>query len=96
MTFEEKLDALAARHEALAQTVELNGHLLADFIAASSRDDERIRARHEALAQTVELNGHQITDLFIAINKDTENIRALARIAEVHERRIERLEGGLT
>lgn len=96
MTFEERLDAIAARHEALAQTVELNGHLLIDFIKASSRDDERIRARHEALAQTVELNGHQITDLIVAINKDAENIRALARIAGAHERRIDHLEGGLT
>lgn len=69
MNFEERIEALVARHEALT-------------------------ARHEALAQTVELNGRQITDLIIAITKDGENIRSLARIAEAHHHRIERLEEG--
>lgn len=95
MSFEERIEALTARHEALAQTVELNGHQINDLITAISKDAENIRAltaRHEGLAQTVELNGHQITDLIIAINKDGENIRSLARIAEAHERRIEHLE----
>jgi len=50
--------------------------------------DERLDAlteRHEALAQSVEL-------LVIASRQDGENIRALARIAEIHEARLTRLE----
>ena len=44
MTFEEKLDALAARHEGLATTVELNGHQITDLIIAITKDAENIRA----------------------------------------------------
>jgi hypothetical protein len=36
----------------------------------------------------------QISQLIEAANQDGENIRSLARIAEIHERRITRLEGG--
>ncbi len=39
----------------------------------------------------VEVN---IEKLLIAVEKDAENIRALARIAEIHERRLSDLEGG--
>jgi hypothetical protein len=48
---------------------------------------DKLTERHEALSQSVEL-------LFHAIEKDAENIRALARIAELHHERLERLEGG--
>jgi len=59
--------------------------------------DERL----EALTQTVELiaamqqaNDQQIGQLIAASKQDAENIRALARIAEIHERRLSDLEGG--
>jgi hypothetical protein len=55
--------------------------------------DRRIQERHEALAQTVELLSRDIADLKIAAQQDGENIRALARIAEIHERRLSHLEG---
>jgi hypothetical protein len=58
--------------------------------------DERIEKlveRHEALAESVELQGHRIAELLVAITQDGENIRALARIAEIHERRLTHLEG---
>jgi hypothetical protein len=69
---------------------------------------ERQRERHEALAESVEILGHELETLrataeaqtksieLLMINsqKDAENIRALARIAEIHEHRITRLEGG--
>lgn len=46
---------------------------------------ERITERHEALSQTVEI-------LTRDIQQDAENIRALARIAEIHDRRLSDLE----
>jgi prefoldin subunit 5 len=62
---------------------------------------DRLIERHEALAQSVELMNHQIGDLSSQIGdltgaarQDAENIRALARIAEIHERRLTSLEGG--
>ena len=47
---------------------------------------ERMRERQEALAESVEL-------ILRAVQEDGENIRALARIAEIHEHRLTRLEG---
>jgi hypothetical protein len=52
--------------------------------------DDRITQlveRHEALAESVEM-------LLAAVKADAENIRGLARVAEIHERRLTRLEGG--
>jgi ribosomal protein L12E/L44/L45/RPP1/RPP2 len=64
---------------------------------------EKLTERHEALAQTVELmlhtareqareQGERLAQIITAINQDAENIRALARIAELHQSRIEKLE----
>lgn len=62
---------------------------------------ERLTERHEALAQSVEMlqssireQSANIDKILDAIDKDGENIRGLARIAEIHERRITELEGG--
>jgi archaellum component FlaC len=59
--------------------------------------DERI----EALVMTVELLAGEMETLRSSVDtlktiaqQDGENIRALARIAEMHERRITDLEGG--
>jgi len=61
---------------------------------------ERLVERHEALTETVGLLAHEtrdlraaIGDLNTAVTQDAENIRALARIAEIHERRLSQLEG---
>ncbi|MBV8904852.1 MAG: hypothetical protein JOZ22_14565 [Acidobacteriia bacterium] len=58
--------------------------------------DERI----EALTMNLELASRDIQDLRAAVQEltglvrqDGENIRTLARIAEIHERRISSLEG---
>jgi hypothetical protein len=51
--------------------------------------DERIEAltaRHEALTMNLEQMSRDR-------ERDAENIRALVRIAEIHERRLTRLEG---
>ena len=50
--------------------------------------DERI----EALTMNLESAAHDIETLKALAQQDGENIRALARIAEIHEQRIDRLE----
>jgi hypothetical protein len=47
----------------------------------------------EALTMNLELVSRDIADLKIAAQHDGENIRALARIAEIHERRLTELGG---
>ena len=76
MTIDERLEALAERHVALAQSIELLTHDI-----------------HEMQATTRE---QQVTAklLLATAQQDGENIRALARIAELDERRITSLEGG--
>ena len=55
---------------------------------------DRLTERHEALTHSVELLAIETRELKTAIAQDAENIRALARIAEIHERRITHLENG--
>jgi hypothetical protein len=62
---------------------------------------EKMAERHEALAQSVDLlliatreNTENIGKLVEVTNQDAESIRALARIAELHDRRITNIEGG--
>lgn len=59
----------------------------------------RIAERHEALAQSGELlliatktNTENIARLVDVANRDADDIRALARIAEIHDRRITNIE----
>lgn len=55
---------------------------------------DRLTERHEALTQSLEILHHEVQELVKASHQDGENIRALARIAEIHERRLTELEGG--
>jgi hypothetical protein len=58
--------------------------------------DERIQAlveRHEALTMSLELLTADVHQLRDTARQDGDNIRALARIAEIHERRLSALEG---
>jgi len=71
---------LDERIEALVMSVEL-----------ISRDVETLRATIEIDAST---NATDIRNLRATVEVDAENIRALARIAEIHERRLTGLEGG--
>jgi hypothetical protein len=51
--------------------------------------DERL----EALVMTAELHQKEMETLRENLQVDSENIRALARIAEIHERRLSDIEG---
>jgi hypothetical protein len=55
---------------------------------------EKLTDRHEALTLSLELLTSGVQDLKTAAQYDGENIRALARIAEIRERRLSHLEGG--
>ncbi len=57
--------------------------------------DERIAAlieRHEALTMNLDLMSHQSEEHSRQLAQDGEHIRALARIAEIHERRLTHIE----
>lgn len=72
--------------------------------ASTDRTLERLAERQEALTMNLELAARDIHDrseawevrwrqISAALEQDAENIRALARIAEIHERRPSHLEG---
>jgi len=75
MTIDERLEALAARHEALTMNVEL-----------ISRDVESRRQAALADSKRVERVEKHIEGLLKAVEQDAENVRALARIAEIQDR----------
>jgi len=54
---------------------------------------EKLGERIDALTMNVELLAAESQTLLKTAQQDGENIRALARIAEIHERRISALEG---
>jgi hypothetical protein len=54
---------------------------------------ESLKERHDALTMNLELMSHEIRELKVSAQQDGENIRGLARIAEIHERRLSDLEG---
>jgi len=55
---------------------------------------EKLTERHEALTMNLELLHRDVQDLRLVTQQDGENIRALARIAEIRERRLTGIEGG--
>lgn len=59
-------------------------------------DRPTIDERLQAVVESVELLLQQSREHSKQLEQDGENIRALARIAEIHERRLTTLEGGET
>jgi len=55
---------------------------------------EKLRERHEALTQTVELLTRDIDALRGFTQEIAEGTARLLHVAQIHERRITRLEGG--
>lgn len=54
---------------------------------------ESLHASVSELHEAVQRHDAQIEGLIKVTSQDAENIRALARIAEIHERRLSTLEG---
>ena len=59
MTFEERIDALTARHEALTMNLEFIGHDIESLLKAKVQDGENIRA----LVRIAEIHERRLTDL---------------------------------
>jgi hypothetical protein len=56
-------------------------------------NDREYRERFDKIAMSLESLTRDVQTLKTATQQDGENIRALARIAEIHERRLTALEG---
>ena len=86
MNIDERLERLAERHEALAQSVEMMNASFREQVADRERRDREMDKRINNLLAAQER--------IVAVQEiDGEHIRALARIAEIHEHRISHLEG---
>ena len=48
---------------------------------------EKLTERHEALTLNVELLTRDVETLRAVVEKDADKVRAVARIAEIHEKR---------
>jgi hypothetical protein len=88
MNIDERIENIATGMEAMKGSLEAMQSRLDRLMSGL----EAMKERHDALTMNLELLGHDITDLKIASQQDGENIRALARIAEIHNRRITDLE----
>ena len=55
---------------------------------------ERLTQRHEALTQTVELLTKDLTDMKVLVNDIAVGTARLLHVAEIHEKRISRMEDG--
>jgi archaellum component FlaC len=53
---------------------------------------ERLTQRHEALTQTVELLTKDLSAMKVLVNDIAEGTARLLHVAEIHEKRISRLE----
>jgi chromosome segregation ATPase len=88
MNIDQRIENITTGMEAMKSSLEaMKGSL--DSMKGSL---DSMKERHDALTMNLELLGHEIADLKIASQQDGENIRALARIAEIHNRRITDLE----
>jgi hypothetical protein len=78
MSFEERLELIAQRHQALAETVEI--------VAGMQRETERREKEREAKLAERDAKYHE---RFVRI---LDGIEQLAAVAQSHERRIQDLE----
>jgi len=81
MTFEERINRLTERHEALAQSVEMLHRDLLDLKATVS-----------SLTEAVEKDGENIRRLAGIAEVTLDSLKRLESIAVAHNDRIERLE----
>jgi hypothetical protein len=79
MTFEERIEKLIERHEALVQYLELSSH---DW-----------NQRYGTLSQATDKHGKQIDELSMLVRRTVDSVDTLARIVALHEHRLDSLEG---
>jgi|SRR6478736_3492359 len=103
MTIDERLDRLAARHEALTQSVELLVHSQHEAFArydAMMAKHEAVWKRNDAAWErndaAWERNDDAMAKTQTMLAQVVGSIDSLARIAHAHERRISDLEDGRT
>ena len=90
MTIDERLEALTARHEALAQTVELLVGMLRDNEQAlQQREQEREEAQKKRDLRIDKLH----TDMMLAIARLANTAEAHNGQLAEHEQRLDHLEG---
>jgi len=82
MDFEERINRLVERHEALAQTVE--------HLALQGEEQRKTAVIQSATMEKLVGNTDKLVS---AISQITESIRSLANIAQAHESRLSRIEG---
>ena len=80
MTIDERLERLTERHEALTQTVEL-----------LTADHQAMAAENRAMAAENRAGFDRLEKI---VGQMARSIDTLARVVELHEHRIDRLEGG--
>jgi len=79
------------RLQALTMNLELMSHDRENDRAKSAAEHIENMEWHRQFALRQEKSSKQIDDLTALIRIDAENIRSLARIAEAHENRLDRL-----
>jgi hypothetical protein len=98
MTFEERLDRLAERHEALAQTVELVAHAQdrneqeIERLLVMQRSNEEAHARAQAKNAEAQARNAEAQAKNETLMAQMIESFGLARIAQAHENRISGLE----
>jgi hypothetical protein len=83
MTIDERLDRLVGRHEALSQSVEL-----------LTRDVRELGQSVGELRQGFRELGQHVGDLAKYVGEIAEGTARLLHVAQIHEQRTTRLEGG--
>jgi hypothetical protein len=96
MTIDERLEAVARNLDTLAK-IHLDNdreyrERMDQITEAREKDSREFRERLERLTQAQENNTRDIQALVGLLQQDGENIRALARVAERHQERLDRLD----
>lgn len=85
MTIDERLEALAARHEALAQSVELLAHTVHEL---STSTDEKFQLLAAGIVQLADSQQHTEERLTRLIDV----VASIAKVTQTHAERIDGLE----
>ena len=101
MSFEERIERITERHEALAQSVELFLMTTRENAARTDAHFDRLTERMDHLTVRMDQLTVNVDHLTVKIDDLTDDVKqlsgiagALVRTAESHERRITRIEGG--